>query len=90
MSGTGSNTTRTFKVSTTWGIVYSYTCSTAFGGSGNFIVTAETPTTTQVGFGSVNQIGSHRNGRYIFHTGGTVHLQVISECQWNITVLSQT
>lgn len=79
VDGTGTKTTQKFNVKSDWDLHWTYDC-TAFGNSGNFIVSATGASVT-----GVNQLGPKGEGTEHFHSGGDgVYLEVISECAWHL------
>jgi hypothetical protein len=79
----GSASTRTFVVGEAWTLAWSYDCSN-FGTQGNFIVYAKRADGSTVG--AVNQLGRSGASTDYFHQGGSLYLEVSSECAWHITV----
>lgn len=89
-TGSGSATTESFGVKDEWALGWNYDCS-KFGNSGNFIVQISQPP-GKVGVNvlshdqGVNQLGASGASVEHYHYGGTIYLQVISECSWSIKV----
>ncbi len=77
-SGSGSHSTQTFTVPNTWTLAWSYDCS-SLGSSGNFIVDVQGALVQ-----GVNQLGSGGSGTETYHSGGTVWLEINSECSWQV------
>jgi hypothetical protein len=77
-SGSGSHSTQTFTVPTNWKLAWSYDCST-FGSSGNFVVDVQGASVL-----GVNELGSGGSGTENYHSGGTVWLDIDSECAWQV------
>jgi hypothetical protein len=77
-SGSGSHSTQTFTVPNTWTLAWSYDCS-SLGSSGNFIVDVQGASVQ-----GVNQLGSDGSGTETYHSGGTVWLEINSECSWQV------
>jgi hypothetical protein len=77
-SGSGSHSTQTFKVPSTWNLAWSYDCS-SFGGSGNFAVDVQGADVL-----GVNELGNGGSGTESYHSGGTVWLEIDSECSWQV------
>lgn len=89
-SGSGSGESPAFKPTSQYKITYSFDCS-SFGQAGNFAIEVDddngTPT---LGEATVNRLAISGQGTADGYNMGdyTVHVQVISECDWNITVMS--
>lgn len=82
LQGNGSKSSDDFNVPSQWHFDWSYDC-TSFGSTGNFVVTF----TGNGGFVSgVNQLGTKDSGTDTYHSSGTYHLEIISECSWSVTV----
>ena len=77
-SGSGAHSTQTFTVPTNWTLAWSYDCST-FGSSGNFVVNVQGASVL-----GVNELGSGGSGTESYHSGGTVWLEINSECSWQV------
>jgi hypothetical protein len=78
-TGTGTTTTRRFNAPDNWDLTWAYNCSN-FGNSGNFqvyITGADQDT-------GVNQLGPGGQGVEHYHQGGSIYLEVNSECAWQI------
>jgi hypothetical protein len=89
-SGSGAATTSSFHVQDEWQLAWTYDCA-SFGQAGNFIVQiAQPPGDIGVGVtgydGPVNQLGTGGSGVQSYHYGGTIFLEVNSECSWSIKV----
>ncbi|MEE4544862.1 hypothetical protein V2S66_23210 [Streptomyces sp. V4-01] len=82
-SGHGIKTTAKFTVHGDWDLHYTYDC-TSFGFQGNFIVT-----TGGTGFPDplANEIGKKGTDITHQHDGGTLYLDVNSECSWTVKVV---
>jgi hypothetical protein len=77
-SDSGSHSTQTFTVPPNWKLAWSYDCS-AFGSSGNFMVDVQGASVQ-----GVNELGSGGSGTESYHSGGTVWLEINSECSWQL------
>ena len=77
-SGSGSHSTQTFTVPANWKLAWSYDFS-AFGSSGNFMVDVQGALVQ-----GVNELGSGGSGTESYHSGGTVWLEINSECSWQV------
>ncbi|MEU3466006.1 hypothetical protein ABZ721_39470 [Streptomyces sp. NPDC006733] len=82
VSGSGMKSTATFKVEDDWDLQYSYDCS-AFGVQGNFIVKQG----GDLGDIYLNELGAKGSDVTHLHDGGSMHLEVTSECKWTIKVI---
>ncbi|MDQ6617850.1 MAG: hypothetical protein M3083_24670 [Actinomycetota bacterium] len=88
VSGTGLKKTEKFTTSSNdWDLAWSYDCSKFFGGKGNFQVYVN----GQVNIGGlsnlvVNELGASGSSVGHFHEGGTLYLEVNSECTWTVKV----
>lgn len=83
-SGSGIETTVKFTAPSDWDLVWSYSCATAYGGSGNFQVFIYGSDGSTEGIGA-NELGSGGNNVDHLHAGGSIYLEVNSECSWHIT-----
>ncbi|MCL2393479.1 MAG: hypothetical protein FWC87_02230 [Acidimicrobiaceae bacterium] len=90
-SAEGQNfTTPSFHVNNEWQLAYTYNCQT-FGGQGNFIVQISQPP-GKVGIGvsanddGPNELGTGGSATESYHYGGTIFLDITSECDWTIKV----
>ena len=77
-SGSGAHSTQAFTVPTNWNLAWSYDCS-AFGSSGNFVVDVQGASVL-----GVNELGRGGSGTESYHSGGTVWLEIDSECSWQV------
>jgi hypothetical protein len=77
-SGSGSHSTQSFTVPTNWTLAWSYDCS-SLGSSGNFVVDVQGASVL-----GVNELGSGGSGTESYHSGGTVWLEINSECSWQV------
>lgn len=86
ISGSGSKSTQTFTVASSWQMKWSYDCS-SFGDQGNFQVYVYT-SGGSLSFenAGVNQLGNGGSDIEYYHTGGSYYLEVNSECNWHLTV----
>lgn len=82
-SGDGIKTTVKFHVSGDWDLHYTYDCSN-FGTSGNFIVTTGG---TDFPMPLANELGANGSEVTHQHDGGTLYLEVNSECSWTVKVV---
>jgi hypothetical protein len=62
---------------------WTYNCSAAIGGTGNFIVNVNGSTAADQG---ANELGTGGSGTDYYYDTGTFSLGVISECSWTINV----
>jgi hypothetical protein len=90
-TGAGTATTGSFKVPSTWDMVWSYDCSRTFGGQGNFIVEIYDDygqkSTVDFDNQGINQLGAKGTGIEHYHSGGNKKfLKVVSECPWSLLV----
>ncbi|MFI1091083.1 hypothetical protein [Streptomyces sp. NPDC020917] len=79
-SGHGIKNTVRFTVHGDWDLRYTYNCS-SFGYQGNFIVTGMGGDFPDV---MVNEMGMKGSDVTHQHDGGTIYLQVDSECNWTV------
>jgi hypothetical protein len=90
-SGSGDDSTASFTAPSTWQIEWTYDCSN-FGEQGNFAVdVAQAPNggvAASVEDPPINQLGNSDSGTEHYYYGGTVHLEVTSECDWTIKAVS--
>lgn len=86
LTGSGTKTTRKFTAAGDWDLAWSYDCS-SFGYDGNFQVfpTSSDPLAT---LNLVNQLGRKDSGVEHYHEGGTIYLEVNSECDWTIRAVA--
>jgi hypothetical protein len=92
MSGQGTEATATFTVASSWTLAWNYDCSDS-GGQGNFIVSpySAISNSTPVGDLPVNELGPGGSGvQNYYDGGGTMYLEINSECSWSIQVNSTT
>lgn len=90
ISGSGIHSTETFTVNNEWELDWSYDCSD-FGsedgnGTGNFIVSIQGDASDLPG---VNQLGTSDSGTEYYHHGGTVYLEINSECKWAVKAVNE-
>lgn len=89
MSGNASGETPAFKPTNQYVVKYQFDCS-AMGQSGNFVIMAEDGNGSPVmGGPSVNRLtmtGSGTAKGYGLGEPSSIHLQIISECNWTVTV----
>ncbi len=89
-SGSGSGESPAFHPTPSYNVAYAFGC-TSLGMSGNFILEVDNdngePTT---GGATVNRLAMSGNGTASGINFGdyTVHIQVITECDWSIKVMS--
>jgi hypothetical protein len=85
-SGSGMKSTQRFTVPDEWALVWSYDCSN-FGQSGNFMVDAKG---SESGLQPIaNELGPRGHDISYLHSGGSIYLEVNSECDWRVRVLTQ-
>jgi len=82
-TGHGIKNTVKFSVDGDWDLQYTYNCS-SFGMQGNFAVTGMGGDFPDV---MVNELGMKGTDVTHQHDGGTMYLQVNSECSWTIKVI---
>ena len=80
-----SGSTPTFNQSGTWTMSWNYNCSN-FGSAGNFIVSVNQPAGSTTSDDGPNELSTSGSGIDHYYDSGTFHLDVTSECNWNITV----
>jgi hypothetical protein len=81
-SGTGTKSTKTFRVHGDWDLQYSYNCSN-FGSAGNFQVWGDGGIDVYV-----NELERHNTDvTHEHHGGGSMALKINSECRWKIKVV---
>jgi hypothetical protein len=90
-NGSGTATTSSFKVPSSWNLGWSYDCSQNLGGQGNFIVDIydDYGQKSQPDFDNqgINQLGAKGQGVEHYHSGGnSKFLKIGSECPWTVTV----
>lgn len=81
--GTGIKNTVKFTVHDDWDLTYTYNCSN-FGMQGNFAVTGMGGDFPNV---MVNELDTKGSDTTHQHDGGTMYLQINSECAWTIKVV---
>jgi hypothetical protein len=81
--GTGIKNTVKFTVHGDWDLNYTYNCA-SFGMQGNFAVTGMGGDFPDV---MVNELGTKGTDTTHQHDGGTMYLQVNSECSWTIKAI---
>jgi hypothetical protein len=85
-SGSGTQSTPPFTVTSTWRLDYKFDCS-AFGYKGNFLVMEDG------GFGGamdVNTLAMSKAGTsYAYNDAGQHYIEIDSECSWNIKVIDE-
>jgi hypothetical protein len=87
LSGSGSKTTETFRVSGEWDLQWSYDCAN-FGQAGILQVYIESKGALLPTVG-VNQTGTRGRGTEHYHTAGTYYLEVNSVCAWTMKVVDR-
>lgn len=90
-SGTGTATTSSFKVPSTWDLAWSFDCSQNVINTGLFSVSIYDDygqdSTLDFDNQGVNQSGAGTNGVEHYHSGGnTKFLKIIATCPWTVTV----
>jgi hypothetical protein len=78
-----SGTTASFNQSGPWTMSWTYDCSSALAGIGNFIVQVNGSIVDQ----GTNEVGAGGSGTDYYYDTGTFSLVVTSECNWAITVI---
>lgn len=87
--GNGSGETGPFDTNGHFKVNYSFDCSGMYGGSGNFIVTPVDANGNDLAGPEVNRLAANGNGTadgYTFGSQKQMHLQIVSECTWHVTV----
>ena len=88
-TGNGDTNTAPFTIPApgNWYLEYSYDCSN-FGGSGNFAVDEGVDDFNGV---TVNELspGAHDKKSYAYNDAGTHHLEILSECNWAVKVVTK-
>ena len=77
--------TPTFYQGGAWTMSWNYNCSN-YGSPGNFIVSVNQPTGSSISDDGPNELSMSGSGTDHYYDTGTFNLDVISECDWNITV----
>ena len=86
-TGSGIQNTPRFTVTSTWKLAYSFDCS-AFGGTGNFIVSEDGD--SDFGGVTVDELGAgKRSSTWAYNDAGTHYLAVNSECSWTVKVIDE-
>jgi len=85
VQGSGIKTTQRFQAPDEWAIVWSYDCSGTYGGNGNFAIMVEGDHMDV----AANQLGVSGHDVSYEHSGGSVYLEMNSECAWHVRVLAQ-
>jgi hypothetical protein len=83
-SGQGNKTTESFTAAGNWDLSWSYNCS-AFGAQGNFVVWTK-DTSGHMVVDPVNSLGDSGQDVEHYHQGGTIYLEIESECSWLVKV----
>lgn len=84
ITGDGAHTSQVFTVPDEWVLAYSYDCS-AMGGQGNFQVDISNADGSLSDNQGVNELAASGNTSQNYHSGGSLYLQINSECHWHIT-----
>ena len=88
VQGSGIKSTDTFTARNPWALNWSYDCS-GFGDRGNFIVSVfDQSGSEDFHDPGVNELGASGHDQEIYHNAGTFYLQVNSECDWSLNVVS--
>jgi hypothetical protein len=69
-----------------WDLLWSFDC-TSLGDSGNFSARVMRQGGGALENAVVEKISDHDSGTEHYHQGGTLYLQVVSECQWTVKVV---
>jgi hypothetical protein len=69
-----------------WDLQWSFDC-TSLGDSGNFSARVMRQGGGALENAVVEKINDHDSGTEHYHQGGTLYLQVVSECQWTVKVV---
>jgi hypothetical protein len=85
VTGSGIKTTRSFTIGNAWDLIWSYDCSD-FGTKGNFQVYVFKADGSLSRNAGVNELDNSGNGVEHFHQGGTLYLEMNSECTWHVVV----
>ena len=85
LKGNGTKSTQTFTAPSNWTLDYTYDCSSFMGGRGNFQVYIFNADGSMSYANGVNQLGSGGSDTEYYHQGGSLYLEVNSECSWTVT-----
>jgi hypothetical protein len=85
LKGSGTKSTQTFTAPSNWTLDYTYDCSSFSNGKGNFQVYVFNADGSMSSASGVNQLGSSGSDTEYYHQGGSLYLEVNSECSWTIT-----
>ncbi len=83
VQGSGTKSTQSFTVPNEWALAWAYNCSD-FGQQGNFAVDVYRGGQLSISDLGVNELGMKGNDIEYYHHGGTIYLEVSSECNWHI------
>lgn len=86
IQGSGSKSSQTFSAKRDWDLTWTYDCSSAFGGKGNFVVDVFNAADNSQNFTNqgINQLGAKDSGVEHYHSGGTFYLEVLVGCNWTL------
>lgn len=87
LSGYGTKSTQFVTVPTEWKLVWQYDCSSFGDGRGNFIVSVFDSNGSPAPEAGVNQLGASGSDTEYYHQGGTIYLEINSECRWSVNVV---
>jgi hypothetical protein len=85
LKGSGTKSTQTFTAPSNWTLDYTYDCSSFSSGRGNFQVYIFNVDGSMSPASGVNQLGSTGSDTEYYHQGGSLYLEVNSECSWTVT-----
>jgi hypothetical protein len=83
VTGSGIKTTQKFTAAADWDLEWSYDC-TSTGSTGNFIVTVFDGDGSLSQNAGVNELDKGGSGVEHFHVGGSLYLEMNSECSWHV------
>lgn len=86
-TGSGGTTTAPFQAPSTWTLNWTYDCA-AFGSQGNFQVYVFQGSSLDFSDNGPNQLGASGTGSTHFYSGGNLHLEINSECDWTVAVVA--
>ena len=89
-SGSGDKSTQAFTVPASWSLQYTYDCTkyASFGGGtlGIFVYNPDGSFSLGNSPTDANPSGNVGGDTQFYHTGGTFYLDVVSDCNWQVTV----
>lgn len=85
VEGSGIKTTQRFQAPDEWAIAWSYDCSGSYGGNGNFQIYVKGDAMDV----AANALGVSGHDVSYEHSGGSVYLEMNSECAWHVRAIGQ-